>query len=121
MSKSQSMMNNLKCVTGDRYGAKSALKYITAIKSATGESEQTVLISMVLYALHNNPEYKKVKDTLMTDAEPVDKAKLCLTRLRSINGQSEQSLLAAMVHFTFLHNPDYEPLRQQLTPPNITV
>ena len=107
MNKAQSMINNLKSVSGNRYSAEKALEKLALAKETTGLSEQRVLINMVLYAFENDPRYKTERNMVINKTEPSEKAKQCLTSLRSIRGQSEQSLLSEMVQYAFEHDPQY--------------
>ncbi len=104
MSKFQSMINNLKSISGNRYGANEALKLFTRIKEKTNRSERDLLVSMVLYAVEHNEEYRKARDLVISSDTPECQAKSCLTLLRSLTGQTEQSLLVSMIKYSAKHD-----------------
>ena len=100
MSKFQSMINNLKSISGNRYGAKEALRLFSDIKEKTSRSEKDLLVSMVLFAVEHNEEYRKARDLVISSDTPECQAKSCLTLLRSLTGRTEQSLLVSMINYS---------------------
>ena len=61
----QSMINNLKSVRGDAYGAAEAKFVLARVKQYTGQSEQSLLCRMVLYAFGSSPEFDAVRPAIL--------------------------------------------------------
>lgn len=107
------MINNLKSIPGDKYAAGQAVRYLSMIKRLTGQSEQSILVSMVLYSFNNNPDYKEIRSSFSQEGAPEEKAKKCLSYLRATLGIKEQSLLCSMVHFAVKNDPAYAQIRNK--------
>lgn len=60
----QSMINNLKAVKGNRFGAAEAKFKISKLRVETGQSEQSLLAKCVLYAIDNMPEFKAFREVI---------------------------------------------------------
>lgn len=106
------MINNLKSVSGERFGAREALECLSLSKTATGRSQRDLIVDMILYAFDKSPEYKSIRDLVITQTNREEKAKRCLTVLRNTCGQTEQSLIASMVKYAFNENPEFRESKQ---------
>lgn len=65
----QSMINNLKSVPGNRFGAAEAKFKISGLRRMTGQSEQSLLAKCVLYAFDKMPEYDACRETIQKEWE----------------------------------------------------
>lgn len=107
------MINNLRSVSGERFGAKEALDCLSRSKAATGKSQRDLIVEMVLYAFENNPEYQRTRELVITQTSNEEKAKKCLTVLRTMSGQTEQSLLSSMIKYAFDTNPQFREKKRK--------
>ena len=107
MSISQSMLNNLKSIKNNSYGADSALEILREAKRRTRRSEQDIITEMVLFAFENNPDYSDARRLVIdgTSDRP-SKARSCLRALSAATGRRQQSLIAEMVIYGGLHNKE---------------
>lgn len=56
------MINNLKAVKGNRFGAAEAKFKISRLRVETGQSEQSLLAKCVLYAFDNMHEFDSCRE-----------------------------------------------------------
>ena len=106
MSKSQSMLNNLKSISGNRYEANKAIELIRKLKEKTRKSEKDILEQMVLYAFNNSPEYEALKTSAGEGLSELN-AKACLSAIRSMTGKTEQSILVSMIMYSSEHDKNF--------------
>ncbi len=104
MSKSQSMLNNLKSIAGNKYGADEAKAILSSTKQRTKCSEMELLERMVIFSFENSPEYNSARKLVISDKTREKKAKSCLSALRSLTGKTEQALLVSMVKYASEHD-----------------
>lgn len=104
MSKSQSMLNNLKSISGNKYEANKAIELIRKLKEKTRKSEKDILEQMVLYAFNNSPEYAALKTSVGGGLSELN-AKACLSAIRSMTGKTEQSILVSMIMYSSERQP----------------
>jgi len=107
MKSAQSIINNLRSIEGNRFGAEKALACLDKAKAVIGKCKRDTLIVMVLYAFENNPEYSEAQHLVKAGNSDEDRAKNCLSVLRRMRGQSEQSLISSMVLYAYRSNPKF--------------
>ena len=73
------MINNLKAVPDNRFGAGEAKFYIARLREKTGQSEQSLLARMVLFAFERMPEFDNFRKELRDEWE-TSKAQLVETK-----------------------------------------
>ena len=63
----QSMIRNLKAVAGNRFGAAEAKFKLSRLREATGQSEQSLLVKLVLFAYEKMPEFAGCREKIDGD------------------------------------------------------
>lgn len=94
----QSLINNLKSIADNRFGAQDAVESLARMKRQTGLSEKKLLTEMVIYAFEHDPMYETARSMLTGEKSRYAIAYECLSILRELRGQSKQSLLASAVN-----------------------
>lgn len=107
MSASQSILNNLKSIKDNSYGANKALQILREAKQRTHKSEQVLITELVLFAFENNPAYDEIRRMVIDgEAQSADRARSCLKVLSAATGRRQQSLIAEMVIYGGLYKND---------------